>query len=140
MTRKPPTIALPNEWPKRIRSAVLHTISLARLAFVAARGQAGCSRNAQARLRAELEAARGEITLLERELEIKDLRMSRVHPRERPHYRPSERLAILEIRAARDGHGAKRQSGSCSSQRPCRPGCAEPMNAVRTLSSKPPSP
>ena len=84
-----------------IRTAVIHVISLARLALIAARGQAARSRKAHARLRAELEAARGENALLERELEIKDLRMSRVQARERPHYRPAERLAILELRAAR---------------------------------------
>jgi transposase InsO family protein len=84
-----------------MRTAVLSVISLARLALVAARGQAARSGNAHARLRAELEGARGEIALLERELEIKDLRMSRVQARARPHYRPAERLAILELRAAR---------------------------------------
>jgi putative transposase len=101
MPRNDTTIPLPKEWPKHIRTAVLSVISLARLALVAGRGQAARSRNGHARLRAELEAARGEIVLLERELEIKDLRMSRVQARARPHYRPAERLAIFELRAAR---------------------------------------
>ena len=64
-------VPLPNDWPKRIHSAVINAISLARLAFVATRGRAARSGNAHARLWAELEAARGEIALLERELEIR---------------------------------------------------------------------
>jgi len=41
------------------------------------------------------------MALLREELRIKDARMERVPPRHRPHYSAIERLAILELRAAR---------------------------------------
>jgi hypothetical protein len=37
---------------------------------------------------------------LQREIEIKDARFERIDPKKRPHYLPSERLAILAIRAS----------------------------------------
>ena len=46
------------------------------------------------------------VALLEEELRIKDARMARIDPRKRPHYPPSERMAILEFRAA---HGWSQQ-------------------------------
>ncbi len=52
------------------------------------------------RLRAKVEKQAGEISLLTEELELKDLRMGRVKPRRRPHYRGTERLRILELTAA----------------------------------------
>jgi putative transposase len=52
-------------------------------------------------LRATLEERDTEISLLKEELELKDLRMGRVKPRRRPHYRGTERLRILELKAAR---------------------------------------
>jgi len=41
------------------------------------------------------------VALLAEELRIKDTRMQRIPPQRRPHYPPIERLAILELRAAR---------------------------------------
>ena len=101
MASKPPNIPLPKAWSSHIKSGILHVISLARVALVAASGRAAQSRMAHIRLRAELAEARREISQLEEELRLKDLRMSRVRPRRRPHYRAVERMAILELRAAR---------------------------------------
>jgi putative transposase len=42
-----------------------------------------------------------EILLLKEELRLKDARMNRIPAQRRPHYLPTERLAILELRAAR---------------------------------------
>ncbi len=36
-----PPLPLPKHWPRRIRSAAVHAIALARLALTTARGQAG---------------------------------------------------------------------------------------------------
>src|SRR5207249_9976980 len=44
---------------------------------------------------------RNEILLLREESRIKDVRMDQIRPQRRPHYPPVERLAILELRAAR---------------------------------------
>ena len=46
-------------------------------------------------------ALQQEIALLREEMRIKDARMARIAPHRRPHYPPTERMAILELRAAR---------------------------------------
>ncbi|MBI2375940.1 MAG: hypothetical protein HYV07_18245 [Deltaproteobacteria bacterium] len=50
------------------------------------------------RLQAALDQAKTELALLREELRLKDARLD---AGKRPHYRPAERLAILELRAAR---------------------------------------
>jgi putative transposase len=65
------------------------------------RGWCANSRIARVRLAAELERAQTEIAQLREEIRIKDARMSLIEPRHRPHYPAAERLAILELRAAR---------------------------------------
>ncbi len=94
-------IALPKQWPKRVQSAVIHTISLAHAALIATRSAAVNSWNARVRLQAENDRLRQEVSLLIEELRIKDARTGRVPARQRPHYSPMERLSILELRAAR---------------------------------------
>jgi len=84
-----------------VRTGIVHVISLAQVALTAARARASKKRGVVARLRAKLEERDGKISLLEEELRLKDLRMERVKPRRRPHYRGVERLAILELKAAR---------------------------------------
>ena len=53
------------------------------------------------RLKAENDHLRQQVELLTEEIRIKDARMKRVDPQKRPHYVPTERMAILELRAAR---------------------------------------
>ena len=100
MAKKAPEIPLPKDWPSNVRMGILHVISLAQLALTAARAPAK-KQGVVARLRAKFEECAGEISLLKEELALKDLRMGRVKPRRRPHYRPTERLRILELKAAR---------------------------------------
>ena len=62
-------------------------------------------------LHCENDRLRSEITLLQRELEIKDARFSRLEPRKRPAGVQNERYEILVIRSARgrnDAQPAKR--------------------------------
>ena len=92
---------LPKAWTKHVRAGVLNVISLAHFAIVHARGCAMNSSIPRVRLVAELEEARAEIALFQEELRIKDARLAKIDPRHRPHYPPTERLAILELRAAR---------------------------------------
>jgi len=96
-----PHLELPKRWPRQVKSAVLHAISLARLSLTAAYGWVASRADARVRLRAQRDQARQEIALLREELHVKDHRMERVAPHRRPHYPPIERLAILELRAAR---------------------------------------
>ena len=92
--RRRPRIPLPKSWPRHIKLAVLHTISLAHYAIVRVRGRAAGSAASQERLNEEC-------ALLHEEMRIKDLRMAQIPAHKRPRYRPHERMAILEIRAAR---------------------------------------
>jgi len=92
---------LPKGWPKRIRSSVLHAVSLASAALTTAWARAARNRRPRVQLLAELERARTEIALLKEELSIKDTRWSRVPPRRRPYYSPVQRMRILRLKAAR---------------------------------------
>ena len=94
-------IALPIGWPDCVRVAVIHVISLAHYAITYARGWAANSINARVRLAAENGRLKEESQLLREELRIKDARMAKIDPRRRPYYPPTERMAILEVRAAR---------------------------------------
>jgi hypothetical protein len=94
-------LPLPQGWPKRIRSAVIEAISLAHFALTFAQSSAANSRNAHIRLKQQNDRLRQEVALLNEEIRIKDARMDRIPAQRRPHYLPTERLAILELRAAR---------------------------------------
>ena len=98
---KSTTIPLPETWPKHIKSAVLHTLSLASVVFTSACGKMALKRNKFARLQVELKQAKSEISLLNEELTIKDARWRRLSPHRRPYYRPYQRLGILQLKAAR---------------------------------------
>jgi transposase InsO family protein len=95
------SVPLPAAWPKHVHSAVLHAISLAAAALTATRGWAADHSSSRVRLRAKIERLEQEMEQLREELRLKDARLSRVPAHERPHYPPVERLAILQLRAAR---------------------------------------
>src|SRR5437773_8337431 len=94
-------IPLPPNWPRRVRSAVVHTISLAQTSLTQAGSVAANSINARIRLKEEISRLRQEILLLREESRIKDSRVDQIPAHRRPHYPPIDRLAILELRAAR---------------------------------------
>ncbi len=96
-----PTAMLPAGWPASVKSAVIHAIALAHYAIVYTRGWAADSVNARVRLRAENQRLRDEVALLREEVRIKDARMARIDPHRRPQYPPTQRMAILELKAAR---------------------------------------
>jgi transposase InsO family protein len=98
---KSPRIPLPKHWAEHVGSAVLHVISLAQYAAVYTRSWAVDSMNGRVRLRAQLDRAHQEIALFRETMRIKDARLARIAPLRRPHYPPTERMAILELRAAR---------------------------------------
>ena len=99
--QRPPRITLPKGWNEHVRSAVLQVISLAQYAAVYTRSGAVDSVNGHVRRRAEFDRATCEISLLREEIRIKDARMASIDPHRRPHYPPTERMAILQLRAAR---------------------------------------
>jgi hypothetical protein len=82
--RSDTAIPLPKGWPGRVRSAVLHVLSLARVAYASARGWAACHANRRVRNRAGLERCQQELALLREELRIKYACMVRVPPHQGP--------------------------------------------------------
>ena len=96
-----PDLPLPFGWAKNVKSAVLHVISLAQYAIVATRGWAADALNPLARHASEMDHLTNEVALLQEELRIKDARLAKIDPRRRPHYPATERMAILELKAAR---------------------------------------
>jgi predicted RNA polymerase sigma factor len=80
---------------------MLHVIALAKYTAVYTRSWAADSPNARVRLRAEGDRSQEDAALLREELRIKDARMARIPSQRRPYFTPTERLAILEVRAAR---------------------------------------
>jgi len=99
--RSAPPPRLPKGWPDHVCSAMLHVLSLARLACASARGWAAEQTNTRLRLKAELGRCHEENARLREELRIKDARMVRVPAHRRPYYLAPERMSILELRAAR---------------------------------------
>ena len=99
MATTEPSIALPKNWSDHVKAAILHVISLGNLSMVRVRGWAANCSNARIRLKAKLEQAENEIANLREEIRIKDARMLSIDAHRRPHYRPTERLSILELKA-----------------------------------------
>jgi hypothetical protein len=95
------SIPFPKSWPAKVRSAMLHVVSLAKYAAVYTRSWAADCTNARVRLRADRERHKEENALLREELRIKDCRMAGIPAHHRPFYRATERLAILELKPAR---------------------------------------
>ena len=92
---------LPRSWPAKIRIAVVNSMALVSKALLWSLGRFENAANPRARLAAQVERLKHEIALLTEEIRIKDTRMQEIEPRRRPHYPPSERMAILELRALR---------------------------------------
>src|SRR5688572_1156060 len=97
----PEAVPLPEAWPAIVKTGVVHAIALARVGVTRIRGWCADSRLGRVRLAAQAERLRAEVALLREELRIKDARMAKIPARERPHYPPPERLAVLQLRAAR---------------------------------------
>ena len=90
-----PAIPLPRAWPSRVKSAILHVISLVQFTIAYTRGWAADSVNTRIRLKAELDRALQDNALLREEIRIKDVRMARIEPHQRPLY-----LSLPKIRSA----------------------------------------
>ncbi len=93
-------IPLPQGWQQAVKSAMLHVISLAQYTVTYTRSWAVNSQVARVRLKAENDQLRQHAALLTEELRIKDARMMRIPAQKRPHYLPTDRMSILEVRAA----------------------------------------
>ncbi len=92
---------LPSDWSEYVKLVVIHSIALAHRAITCSRSFAINSSIERVRLAGELDRAQNENAMLQEEIEIKDARMAKLQPQRRPLYAPQERMAILELRAAR---------------------------------------
>ena len=72
--------ALPKHWPRRVRSAAIHALSLANLVFTVTRSRAENHFSARVRLLAESDRLRSEIALLREELRLKDAQREENQP------------------------------------------------------------
>jgi hypothetical protein len=79
----------------------MHVFSLAQYAMTYTRGWAVLCKNPRVRSTAELNQAHQEIALLREQIRILNARMEVITPSSRPNYPPTERLAILELKAVR---------------------------------------
>jgi len=98
---KQPQIPLPKSWGTHVKTAILHVVALAQYTLTYSRSWAADSTNQRVRLKAENDQLQQELALRQEELRIKDARMRQIAPARRPHYPSTERMAILELRAAR---------------------------------------
>jgi predicted RNA polymerase sigma factor len=96
-----PVIPIPRDWSSHVRSAVLHTVALAQFTLVHAQSWAANNTNHRLQNLADVDQARQEIALLNEQIRILNIRMEVIPPSSRPIYPPTERLAILELKAAR---------------------------------------
>ena len=93
-------LPIPKSWNVQINGAILQAISLARHCLVSVTGRMANSPKATERVVADNERLKYEVQSLREELRLKDARMSRLPAQRRPHYSATERLSILELRAA----------------------------------------
>jgi transposase InsO family protein len=101
MTAWRPDIPLPAHWPEHAKTALLHAAALAHFALTHIHGWCMSSPIERVKLQGQVDRAQAEFALLREQLRIKDARMVRIPPAHRPHYLPTERLAILQLKAAR---------------------------------------
>lgn len=69
--RSTPTIPLPKQWSSRVRSGVLHAISLAHFSLTYTHSWAANSWNARIRLKQDNDRLRQELALVREEMRIK---------------------------------------------------------------------
>ncbi|MCA9123623.1 MAG: DDE-type integrase/transposase/recombinase [Planctomycetaceae bacterium] len=101
MTHQAPTIPLPKAWNQHVKSATLHVISLAQYATSCTRGWAADGINPHVRQKAEVDRLQQVFAVVNEQLRIISARMKSIPAHGRPHYKSMERMAILELKAAR---------------------------------------
>ena len=92
------SLPLPKDWAANVRHAVLNVIGIVRIAMLA--GREFLIQEDKPHL-AHVHRLETELAMLREELRITNARTSRIDPHRRPQYLPTERMAILELRAMR---------------------------------------
>jgi len=92
------SLPLPKDWTANVRHAVLNVIGIVRIAMLT--GREFLIQEDKPHL-AQVHRLETEVAMLREELRIINARTSRIDPHQRPQYLPTERMAILELRAMR---------------------------------------
>jgi hypothetical protein len=104
---------LPEAWPRRARSAIVHAVSMARTAFVVAHTHAEHHAHPRARLQARHDRLEREVALLREELRIKDARMEKLTASADPTTRRRSGSGFWSCGLHEDGRSPIRP-GTCS--------------------------
>jgi hypothetical protein len=99
----PPRIPLPRNWHRHVKSAVLHTISLAHFSLVQARGMAAGHICRRVRLAAKNERLLAECALLREEIRIKTPEWITLPPIAGPAMAPSREWPFSSYAPPGDG-------------------------------------
>ena len=89
---------LPKDWTDNVRHAVLNVIGIVRIAMLSGREFLIQEDRPDV---AQVHRLETEVAMQREELRINGARTSRIDPHQRPQYLPTERMAILELRAMR---------------------------------------
>ena len=92
------SLPLPKDWTANVRHAVLNVIGIVRIAMLT--GREFLIQEDKPHV-AQVHRFESEVAMLREEPRIIDARTSRIDPHQRPQYLPTERMAILELRAMR---------------------------------------
>ena len=92
-------LPLPKKWKQSIKSAVIHTISLAFKTITLTLGHLSDSNHPPVRMASQLKRLKMENAQLKEIMAIKDARMARLDSKRRPYYSPTERMQILELKS-----------------------------------------
>ena len=95
-----PKLALPKGWPKRLKSALICAVAVARTALIEARATFVENKTGNDDS-IDTDRLTHEVAMLREELRIKNARLPRIAPAHRPHYSATDRLSILALKAAR---------------------------------------
>jgi transposase InsO family protein len=94
-------IPLPDRWQDIVRKAMLHVVSLARWDMICIHSEAEDSELPNVRAAAKIDQRDQEISLLREQIRILAARGDKIPPKNRPYYSRHERMAILQLKAAR---------------------------------------
>jgi len=93
-------LPLPKAWPEKVKAAAIHALSIAHFIATVSNGWCSHSRIPKVRQTAEANQANETIARLRRAAEIKDTLMKRLKAGKPFLYTATERMAILELKAA----------------------------------------
>jgi hypothetical protein len=105
-------VKLPRQWPAFAQLSFLNALAMARMVIMQLPGWCADSPLARVRLAGERDAAVAQVALLTEEARILRTKLAAIDPRRRPQHSPTERMAILALRAHGAGPRRRPRDGS----------------------------